>query len=310
VSAHAPPSSTADAQRPSDGQVSAGALELENIGRLRIQCHDQPGVVAAVASLLAELGGNIIELGQFSTDPRGGRFFQRTVFHLPELSAQWSRLESRLTELSDRLGLTWELSRANRPKRVGIMVSQYDHCVIDLLWRAQRGEISMDPVMVIGNHAHMADVVRTYAVPFIHTPVSKSTRNDAERRHLELLQGNVDVVVLARYMQILSADFLQQVGCPIINVHHSFLPAFIGANPYAQAKKRGVKLIGATAHYATEELDEGPIIEQDVIRVSHAHTAVELQRYGANVERAVLGRALTWHCEDRVFRYENSTVVL
>jgi formyltetrahydrofolate deformylase len=285
-------------------------LDAENIGRLRIQCADRPGVVAAIASLLADLGGNIIELGQFSTDAHGGHFFQRTVFHLDGLCAVWPRLKLGLTELSDRLGLVWELTRANQPKRVGIMVSQYDHCVLDLLWRADRGEIAMTPVMVIGNHARMADVVRGSGVPFIHTPVTKENKREAEDRQLEMLRDNVDVVVMARYMQIVSADFLEQVGCPIINVHHSFLPAFAGASPYAQAKQRGVKLIGATAHYATEDLDEGPIIEQDVIRVSHAHSAAALQRCGADVERAVLARALTWHCEDRVFTRGNTTVVL
>jgi len=163
---------------------------------------------------------------------------------------------------------------------------------------------------VISNHADLAPAVQSFGVPFLHIPVTKATKADAERRQLELIKGNVDLVVLARYMQILSSDFLREVGVPVINIHHSFLPAFMGANPYAQAKTRGVKLIGATAHYATEDLDEGPIIEQDVMRVTHAQSAEVLQQRGADVERMVLARAVAWHCDDRVFREGNATVVL
>ena len=206
--------------------------------------------------------------------------------------------------------MEWSITRADQPKRVAIMVSRYDHCLLDLLWRTRRGELALDPLMVISNHADLADAVRGFAVPFMHIPVTAATKAEAEARQLQLLRGNVDLVILARYMQILSSDFLDRVGCPVINIHHSFLPAFVGANPYVQAKARGVKLIGATAHYATQDLDEGPIIEQDVARVTHALNAGELQRRGADVERMVLARAVAWHCDDRVFRHGNATVVL
>ncbi len=167
----------------------------------------------------------------------------------------------------------------------------------------------MTVTMVVSNHPDLAEEVRPFNIPYFYVPVDRDDRSVAERRHLELLKGNVDLVVLARYMQIISGHFLQEVGVPLINIHHSFLPAFLGAGPYARAKERGVKLIGATAHYVTEDLDEGPIIEQDVVRVTHADTAADFQRRGADVERAVLARAVEWHCEDRVIRDGNSTIV-
>jgi formyltetrahydrofolate deformylase len=263
-----------------------------------------------VSSFLAGYEANIIELGQFSTDPVGGRFYQRTVFHLEGLAALQDALERDFEDVARRFGLEWSLTRADQPKRVAIMVSRQDHCLLELLWRYGRGELAMTPAMVISNHPDVADAVRQFSVPFHYVNVDKADKAAAERRQLDLLEGNVDLVVLARYMQILSPGFLAQVGCPVINIHHSFLPAFVGANPYAQAKSRGVKLIGATAHYATEVLDEGPIIEQDVVRVSHAQTVGELQRRGSDVERTVLARAVAWHCEDRVFRHGSATVVL
>jgi formyltetrahydrofolate deformylase len=279
-------------------------------GRLLVQCGDRPGVVAAVSTFLADHGANITELGQFSTDAVGGRFFQRTVFHLPGFPALRDRMERDFAAIADRFDMTWSLSRADHRKRVALMVSRYDHCLLDLLWRADRGDLPVDPVMVVSNHADLADPVRTFAVPYVHIAVTPDTKPAAERAQLDLFRGNVDLVVLARYMQVLSPGFLAEVGVPVINIHHSFLPAFMGANPYAQAKARGVKLIGATAHYATEDLDDGPIIEQDVVRVSHALSTDELQRSGAEVERSVLARAVRWHCEDRVFRHGNATVVL
>lgn len=192
---------------------------------------------------------------------------------------------------------------------MAILASKEDHCLLDLLWRNRRGELDMSVVMVIANHPDLADQVRPFGVPFIHVPATKDIREEAERRQLDLLRGNVDLVVLARYMQIITPEFLTEVGCPLINIHHSFLPAFIGAAPYRRAKERGVKLVGATAHYVTDDLDEGPIIEQDVVRVDHRHGVEDLVRLGADVERAVLSRAVSWHCEDRIIRYGNQTVV-
>ncbi len=205
--------------------------------------------------------------------------------------------------------MQFRLTQVGKPKRVAIMVSRTDHCMLDLLWRNRRGDLDMNVVMVISNHPDLADRVRNFGVPFFHIPATKETRADTEAQLLELLQGNVDLVVLARYMQIITSDFLDAVGAPLINIHHSFLPAFIGAGPYQKAKDRGVKLIGATAHYVTADLDEGPIIEQDVVRVDHRHNTADLVRLGSDVERAVLSRAVAWHLDDRVVRDGNTTIV-
>ncbi len=288
----------------------AADVSRRDIGRLLIRCTDRPGIVAAVSGFLAEQGANIISLDQHSTAISGGTFFQRLEFHLPGLPARRDALEAEFGERVARpMGMVVRLTDAARPKRVAIMVSKQDHCLLDLLWRSRRGELHMSIPMVISNHPDLADQVRPFAVPFFHIPVTAETKPAAERRQLELLSDNVDLIVLARYMQILSRDFLDAVGCPLINIHHSFLPAFVGANPYERAKERGVKLIGATAHYVTEELDEGPIIEQDVVRVSHRDSATDLSRLGADVERVVLSRAVGWHCEDRVERHGRATVV-
>jgi formyltetrahydrofolate deformylase len=189
------------------------------------------------------------------------------------------------------------------------MASTADHCLLDLLWRNRRGELDMTVAMVISNHPDLADRVRPFGVPFLYVPATKDVRAQAEQRQLELLRDNVDLVVLARYMQIVTPEFLAEVGCPMINIHHSFLPSFVGAAAYRRAKERGVKLVGATAHYVTENLDEGPIIEQDVVRVDHRHGVNDLVRLGADVERAVLSRAVLWHCEDRIIQHGNQAIV-
>jgi formyltetrahydrofolate deformylase len=279
-------------------------------GRLIVQGADRPGIVSGVSSVLAEHGANIVALDQTSSDPSGGRFFQRTVFHLRDLSVKIGELNAALeARLTDELGLTYRLVEARRRKRVAIFVSKADHCLLDLLWRQRRGELNVTIPMVVSNHPDLGDDVRGFGIPFFHVPVEKGRKPVAEKEQLNLLKGNVDLLVLARYMQIVSGEFLEELGVPVINIHHSFLPAFMGAGPYQRAKERGVKLVGATAHYVTEDLDEGPIIEQDVIRVSHQESAQELQRKGADVERLVLARAVTWHCDDRVIRDGNSTVV-
>ncbi|KAJ1683436.1 hypothetical protein LUZ63_021353 [Rhynchospora breviuscula] len=192
---------------------------------------------------------------------------------------------------------------------MAILASTSDHCLLELLWRHRRGELPVSIPMVISNHTNTADDVRSFGVPFFHVPSQGADKSTAEAEIVRLLRGNVDFVVLARYMQILSPGFLEQLAVPVINIHHSFLPAFVGAAPYKKAKERGVKLIGATSHYVTEDLDEGPIIEQDVVRVTHADTAADLQRRGADVERAVLARAVQWHAQDRVIRHGNHTIV-
>ncbi|MCX4767262.1 formyltetrahydrofolate deformylase [Streptomyces sp. NBC_01275] len=277
---------------------------------LIVQGADATGIVAAVTSVLSGHGANIVSLDQYSDNPQGGAFFQRTVFGLDGLRAALPALQADLDEhLVGAFGLTYTLRDLSVPKRVAIFASKSDHCLLDLLWRHRQGQLPVTVAMVISNHPDVAEEVRSFGIPFFHVPCQGADKSAAEAEHLRLLQGNVDLVVLARYMQILSGDFIHAVGAPIINIHHSFLPAFIGAGPYAKAKERGVKLVGATAHYVTENLDEGPIIEQDVVRVTHAHTAADLTRRGADVERAVLSRAVLWHAEDRVIRNGNHTIV-
>ena len=279
-------------------------------GRLLVSCPDRPGIIAAVSRFLNDHGANIIDSDQYSTDPLGGSFFLRTVFHRAGLSALRDELERRFAaEVGAPFAMDWRFTDPGVPKRAAIMVSRYDHCLLDLLWRTRRDELDLDIGLVISNHPDLAEDVRAFGVPYVHIPVTKDTKPEAERRQIELLAGNFDVIVLARYMQILSAAFLDAVAVPVINIHHSFLPSFAGAGPHARAHDRGVKLIGATAHYATEDLDEGPIIEQDVVRVSHRDGAEELERRGADVERTVLARAVQWHCEDRVVRDGERTVV-
>ncbi len=281
-----------------------------DVGRLLLRCPDRLGVVAAVSTFLAKAGANIVSLGQHSTNPEGGTLVQRTIFRLPGLTASIVDLERSFADTVAReFGIDYQFSEAAKPKRVAIMVSKTDHCLLDLLWRVRRAELEMNVVMVISNHPELAAEVRPFGVPFFHIPASKDNRREAEQRQLELLTGNVDLVILARYMQIITPDFLAAVNCPLINIHHSFLPAFIGSAPYRRARERGVKLVGATAHYVTQDLDEGPIIEQDVVRVDHTHTVEDLVRLGADVERAVLSRAVQWHCQDRVMRVGNETVV-
>jgi formyltetrahydrofolate deformylase len=276
-------------------------------GRLLITCPDRHGIVAAVAGFLAGSGANIITSDQHSTDPEGGEFFMRMEFTLEhgDLSSLGRAFAQ---EVGDRLDMRWRLTDADTPKRVGVLVSREDHCLVDLLWRHRRGELDAELALVASNHPdHRADV-EGFGIPYHHVPVKPGGKAESEARLLELLR-DVDLVVLARYMQILSGEFLTALGVPVINIHHSFLPAFAGANPYQRAFERGVKIIGATAHYVTEELDAGPIIEQDVARVSHREHPETMVRLGRDIERTVLSRAVKWHLEDRVLVHGNRTVV-
>lgn len=270
---------------------------------------DQPGLVAAVTGLITRNKGNIVSLDQYSSNPQGGDFFQRVVFHRNDLQAAMPDLEADIDKTLKPYGMQWRLTDQSIPKRMAILASTSDHCLLELLWRHRRGELPVTIPMVISNHTNTAEDVRSFGIPFFHVPSQGPDKSEAEARIVELLKGNVDFVVLARYMQILSDSFLEAVGVPVINIHHSFLPAFIGAAPYRKAWERGVKLIGATSHYVTKDLDEGPIIEQDVARVDHSHSAADLQARGAYVERAVLSRAVQWHAEDRVIRKGNHTIV-
>lgn len=276
-----------------------------DIARLLVTCPDRPGIVAAVSQVLYGAGANILESQQYSTDPFGGTFFLRVEFHQ---TGSLDGLERELAGLADRFSMRWWLRRPQRRTRVAIMVSKADHVLREVLWRASGGELDADIAMVVSNHPDLAGVVKEYGIPFHHVPVEKGAKESAENAQLDLVR-DVDLIVLARYMQILSPRFLAEFGRPVINIHHSFLPAFAGANPYGQAARRGVKLVGATAHYATAELDAGPIIEQDIVRVDHRCSVDDLKRLGRDVERAVLARALAWHLDDRVIVHDSKTIV-
>jgi formyltetrahydrofolate deformylase len=276
--------------------------------RLLISCSDKPGIIAAVSRFLFEFGANIVRSDQYSTDPEGGTFFLRMEFTLGEERRDGFAERFGLA-VAEPFGMTWRLWDSAERKRVAVLVSRYDHCLQDLLWRWRRDELEGEIVLVASNWDDLRADVEGFGLPYHHVPVPPGEKPAAEAELLELLHGRCDLVVLARYMQILSGEFLDRLGVPVINIHHSFLPAFAGAGPYERAKERGVKLIGATAHYVTAELDAGPIIEQDVVRVTHEHSAAQLTRMGAEIERTVFARAVRWHCEDRVIRHGNTTVV-
>ncbi|MEJ2667752.1 MAG: formyltetrahydrofolate deformylase [Deinococcales bacterium] len=284
-------------------------------GRLLISCPDRPGIVAAVSRFLFDCGANISDADQHSTDPRGGTFFMRMAFDLPGADLAPGALDldgvraAFGRDIAPRFGMRWRMADARAPKRIAILASKVEHCVQELLWRRRAREFSDDIVMVVSNHERLADLVASFGVPFHHLPLEADGKPAQEARVLELLDGAADVVVLARYMQILSPAFVARFQERIINIHHSFLPAFSGGRPYHRAYERGVKLIGATAHYVTDELDQGPIIEQDVVRVSHRQSVPELVRLGRDIERRVLARAVALHLEDRILVHGNKTIV-
>ncbi len=294
---------------PSSAPATPGAVGPDHTARLLISCPDGPGIVAAVSRFLFEQGANIVSSDQYSTHPEHGTFYMRSAFYLPAVERDRAAFATAFAALAERFGMEWRISYASDRPRVALMASREDHCLVDLLWRNRRGELEMDVLGVISNHDHVRGEVEALGVPFFHIPVTRETKPAAEAQALEILAGRVDLVVLARYMQILSGDFLARVGCPVINIHHSFLPAFAGAEPYRHAYERGVKLIGATAHYVTEGLDEGPIIGQDVERVGHRYTVADLERVGRDIERMVLARAVRRQLDDRVLVHEGRTIV-
>lgn len=289
-------------------QDSQGRRENANRARMLISCPDRPGIVAAVSQFLYEQGANILQSDQYTTDPESGMFFMRIAFDLGGLEQNLPALQEDFSRIADRFEMRWSVYRAVRRKRLAIFVSREDHCLLELLWQWQAGDLDAEISMVISNHDDMRGLVESFGIPFHHIPVTPETKAEAEKRQLELTAGKVDLVILARYMQIITPKFIEHFTNRIINIHHSFLPAFVGGKPYHQAYDRGVKLIGATAHYVTAELDAGPIIEQDVQRVSHRNNVDELKRMGRHIERIVLARAVKWHIEDRLVVYQNKTV--
>ncbi|WDM23291.1 formyltetrahydrofolate deformylase [Paenibacillus polymyxa] len=281
----------------------------ENRARMLVSCPDGPGIVAAVSRFLYEHGANIVQSDQYTMDPSGGMFFMRIEFDMPNLSATQPQLEQDFAAVAEQFRMEWTISAVSRKKKLAIFVSKEDHCLVELLWQWQAGDLDADISLVVSNHPDMKEYVESFGIPYHHIPVTADTKPEAERRQLEVIGEDIDVIILARYMQIISPKFIEHYRNRIINIHHSFLPAFVGGKPYAQAYNRGVKIIGATAHYVTEELDGGPIIEQDVQRVSHADDVNELKRIGRTIERVVLARAVKWHAEDRILVHENKTVV-
>jgi formyltetrahydrofolate deformylase len=277
--------------------------------RLLIACADRPGIVAAVSGFLFERGANIVSSHQYSSDPSGGRFFLRTEFFLEEPFERKAFQQSFDAGVAGRFEMDWKLRFWGERRRIAILVSRHDHCLQELLWRWRRDELDAEIVAVISNHRDLEEETVAAGVAFHDVPVEQGSKERAEAAMLELLSGRADLLVLARYMQILSGDFLERVGMPAINIHHSFLPAFAGADPYRRARERGVKLIGATAHYVTEQLDDGPIIDQDVVRVDHRQSAHDLERVGRDVERLVLARAVAMHLDDRVIVDGRRTIV-
>ncbi|WP_411071317.1 formyltetrahydrofolate deformylase [Streptomyces sp. cmx-4-25] len=275
---------------------------------LTLSCPDKQGIVHAVSSYLFITGCNIEDSRQFG-DRDTGLFFMRVHFSA-EAPVDVEKLRASFTAVGDAFGMDWQIDRADRRTRVVLMVSKFGHCLNDLLFRSRIGALPVEIVAVVSNHTDFEELVGSYGVPFRHIPVTKDTKAEAERKLLDLVrEEGVELVVLARYMQVLSDDLCKQLSGRIINIHHSFLPSFKGAKPYHQAHARGVKLIGATAHYVTADLDEGPIIEQEVERVGHEVTPDQLVAIGRDVECQALARAVKWHAEHRILLNGSRTVV-
>jgi formyltetrahydrofolate deformylase len=277
---------------------------------LLVQCPDRPGIVAAISSFLFRHGANIIDFDQHTSDEAPGVYFTRLEFQTDKLDLPLEDLKHAFAlDVARPFSMDWRLTVSTERKKVAVLVSKHDHALLELLWTWKRGDLRADVTTVVSNHPDLRAAVEGFGVPFVHVPNTKELRETAESRMAELLQGQADLVVLARYMQIVSPAFVQRWPHRIINIHHSFLPAFVGADPYRQAYERGVKVVGATAHYVTPELDAGPIIDQDVARVSHRDSVEDLKHLGRDLERRVLARAVRWHCEDRVIVHGNKTVV-
>ncbi|MGB3682388.1 MAG: formyltetrahydrofolate deformylase [Rubrobacteraceae bacterium] len=276
--------------------------------RLLISCPDKKGLIAAISSFIAMHDGNILSADQYVSE--SGRFFMRLEIEGAGFGLEREEFGAAFAPLARRHGIEWSISHTDAPKRMAILVSRQDHCLIDLLWRWDAGELEAEIPLVISNHPDLASRAELYGIPFHHLPVTKETKAEQESAMLDLLYDHeIDVVVLARYMQILTPKFVSAFPDRLINIHHSFLPAFVGADPYRRAHERGVKTIGATAHYVTEDLDAGPIIHQDVSHVTHRETVEDLVRQGREIERRVLARAVRWHLGDRILVDGNRTVV-
>ena len=282
---------------------------MKNTATLLITCPDTRGIVAAIADFLYQHNANILHADQHQ-DAENNLFLMRVEWDIANFNLDEASFGQAFVEIASKFSMQWQLKLSQHKTRLAIMVSQYDHCLADLLHRHKSGELACEIPLVISNHTETEDLVKFYGIDFHHITVNKDNKAEAEAAQFQLFdQYNIDLIVLARYMQILSPNFVQRYPQRIINIHHSFLPAFIGAKPYHRAFERGVKLIGATGHYVTEVLDEGPIIEQDIDRISHRDQVEDLIQKGRDLERIVLSKAVRWHIENRILLYANKTVI-
>lgn len=283
---------------------------MRNTAILLVSCHDQKGLVATVSDFIFRHGGNILHTDEH-TDAESAWFLMRVEFDPDGFDLPLGEVARHFDPIADRFGMEWRLAQPGQRKRMVIMVSKYDHCLVDLLYRHKIGELHCDIPLIISNHEDNRPVADFYQIPFTVVGVTKDNKHEAEQKQIALIhEKQANFVVLARYMQVLSPEFVATFPSGIINIHHSFLPAFVGAKPYHQAFQRGVKLIGATSHYVTEVLDDGPIIEQDVVRISHRDSVDDLIQKGRDLEKVVLSRAVRWHIDDRVLLYGNRKTVV
>lgn len=284
--------------------------QLENYARLLVKCPDKPGIVAVLSAFLHNHDANIIESSQYSSDPENGTFFIRIAYHCDNLPKKAAKMEKDFELIAEDYAMHYSFHYRHVRQRSAIYVSKETHCLLELLWEWQNGDLDTDIVCVISNHEDARPMVEALGIPYHYIPANKDIRKEVEAEQIRLMEEyKVDLLILARYMQILTPDFVHHFENRIINIHHSFLPAFIGAGPYERAFKRGVKLIGATSHYVTNDLDEGPIIEQDVERVDHRDDVPTLKKIGRQIERRVLARAVKWHLENRIIVEGNKTIV-
>ncbi|PPA69935.1 formyltetrahydrofolate deformylase [Jeotgalibacillus proteolyticus] len=291
-------------------QLSAHQEQYKNRGILLVRCPDQPGIIAAVSRFLFQYSANIIDSSQYSTNPEGGDFFIRIEFACEDLQQKKEEIKTSFKAIAENFSMDWKMNFPSEVKRTAIFASKELHCLRELLFEWQSGDLITDIAVVVSNHETARELVEGFGIPFVHIQASKENRSEAEAAQLKILQDyEIDVIVLARYMQILTPAFVEAHPKQIINIHHSFLPAFVGARPYDRAYQRGVKLIGATAHYVTNDLDEGPIIEQDIERVNHRDNIENMKKIGRSIERRVLARAVKWHLEDRIIVDGNKTIV-
>ena len=286
------------------------AERLQNQARLLVKCPDKPGIVAVLSTFLHKHNANIIESSQYSSDPENGTFFIRQAFHCDNLMTKRAEMEKEFEGIAAEYDMEFSFHYRHIRQRSAIFVSKEPHCLRELLWEWQNGDLDTDIAVVISNWEDARDLVTSYGIPFHYIPANKDIREQVEVEQIRLMEEyKVDLIILARYMQILTPKFVSHFPHRIINIHHSFLPAFIGAGPYQRAFKRGVKLIGATSHYVTNDLDEGPIIEQDVERVDHRDDVETLKKIGRSIERRVLVKAVRWHLENRIIVESNKTIV-